>query len=80
MKNKFGKTIVSGLALAFAICVAGAANAATLYVGSCAVPSKPTIQSAVTASAPGGIVKVCPGTYPEQVTINKSLTLRESRP
>jgi hypothetical protein len=75
VKDKFGKTIVSGLALAFAICVAASANAATLYVGSCALPSLPTIQAAVTASATGGVVKVCPGTYPEQVTINKSLTL-----
>lgn len=75
MKVKFGKTIVSGLALAFAICVAASANAATLYVGSCALPSYLTITAAITAATPGSIVKVCPGTYQEQLTINKNLTL-----
>lgn len=80
MKTKFGKGIVSGLALAFAICVAASANAATLYVsntGSCGGNPiySPTIQAAVNASVLNGVVKVCPGIYQEQVTINKSLTL-----
>ena len=34
-----------------------------------------TIGAAVTASAAGDFVKVCPGTYNEQVTVNKALTL-----
>jgi len=34
-----------------------------------------TIQSAVSASPFGTIIMVCPGTYPEQVTINQPLTL-----
>jgi nitrous oxidase accessory protein NosD len=34
-----------------------------------------TIQSAVNAANPGDRIHVCPGTYPEQVTINKSLTI-----
>lgn len=34
-----------------------------------------TIQAAVDAASTGGTVRVCPGTYPEQVTINRDLTL-----
>ena len=34
-----------------------------------------TIQSAVNAANPGDRIHVCAGTYPEQVTINKSLTI-----
>jgi parallel beta-helix repeat protein len=49
--------------------------ASTLYVGSCGSPTKSTIQAAVNASSPGDTVLVCPGIYPEQVTINKNLTL-----
>jgi len=82
VKNKFDKTIISGLALAFAICVAASANAGTVYVGGCAIPSYPTISLAVANSTSSGIVKVCPGggsgpggSYPEQVMITKNLTL-----
>ncbi len=35
-----------------------------------------SIQTAVTAAMPGDTVNVCPGTYPEQVVIRKSLTVR----
>jgi hypothetical protein len=34
-----------------------------------------TISAAVTASSAGDFIKVCPGAYNEQVTVNKSLTL-----
>lgn len=51
-------------------------SAATKVVGTCISGSQyATIQAAVTASAPGDTVKVCPGSYPEQVVITKSLTL-----
>ena len=50
-------------------------HAATLYVGTCGAPNKPTIQAAVNASSPGDTVLVCPGIYPEQVTITKNLTI-----
>jgi hypothetical protein len=52
--------------------------AATVYVGSCGpakATSYTTIQQAVNASPAGSTVFVCPGTYPEQVTITKNLNL-----
>jgi len=52
------------------------AYAATVFVGTCGTPNVSTIQAAVTAAPPGSTVNVCPGTYPEQVTINKRLTLQ----
>jgi hypothetical protein len=48
---------------------------ATAYTGSCGTPAYPTIQAAVNAVATGGTVKVCPGTYPEQVTITRNVTV-----
>jgi hypothetical protein len=49
-------------------------------VGACTPPNLPahtytTIQAAVTASAPGTIIEICPGTYHEQVVITRKLTL-----
>jgi parallel beta helix pectate lyase-like protein len=38
-----------------------------------------TISQAVAAVAPGSTILVCPGTYPEQVTITQPLTLRGVR-
>jgi hypothetical protein len=64
-----------------AICLTLAAQASfaqTVYVGTC----KPhqitysTISSAVAAVAPNTTVAVCPGTYPEMVTITTPLTLK----
>lgn len=55
-------------------------SAAALTVGNnssiCPVVNFTTIQSAVNAAMPGDTVNVCPGTYTEQVTIEKNLTLR----
>lgn len=48
-----------------------------LVVGTCLGASPySTIQSAVSAAPSGGTVLVCPGTYPEQVTITQPLTLK----
>jgi hypothetical protein len=71
--------------------VAGTASAAatTRYVSptppavlppgtSCAVPGYNTIQAAVNASSAGDVIVVCPGTYPEQVTVGNSVTLTGS--
>jgi Right handed beta helix region len=54
------------------------AHASTVVVGGCkpSLTSFATIQEAVTAAPSGSTIDVCPGTYPEQVTIiAKSLTL-----
>ena len=51
--------------------------ATTFAVGTCRpkLPSFTTISAAVAAVPPGSIVEVCPGIYPEQVTISTPLTL-----
>jgi parallel beta-helix repeat protein len=51
--------------------------AATVAVGTCMphLVQFTSIQSAVDAAPAGSTIKVCPGTYPEQVVINKKLTL-----
>src|ERR1017187_3530691 len=69
----------SSLALVGLIALTGQAFAASSNtVGLCAGPGThyTTIQAAVNAVSPAGTVKVCPGTYAEQVIINnKNLTL-----
>ena len=52
--------------------------AANYAVGSCkpSLPSYATISAAVSGVPPGSTVLVCPGTYPEQVTIAQPLTLK----
>lgn len=65
--------------LGFAACFAlgSAYGQTTVAAGKCRnVPTFATIQAAVNAVTPGGTVFVCPGTYPEQVTINKNLTMQ----
>jgi hypothetical protein len=83
----FGKTklvgifTVVGISLSayFAVSTAQAQTAPQpVQTGKCrnAVPSYSTIQAAVNAAAVGALVYVCPGIYPEQVTINKNLSLQ----
>lgn len=38
-------------------------------------PVYSSIQAAITAASPGFTIRVCPGTYPEDVTVSKSLTI-----
>jgi hypothetical protein len=64
----------------FAVAVtgaAGSAHATARYVGNCVKEPfmYPTISAAVSASVANDRINVCPGTYPEQVTINKPLFL-----
>jgi hypothetical protein len=65
------------ISILFVVGFGGQLMAATLQVGTCRnhVSTFTTIQAAVNASSPGGTVLVCPGTYPEQVKINKALTI-----
>jgi hypothetical protein len=46
--------------------------ATTIWVGDCGtVAGYPTIQAAIDAASAGDTVKVCPGSYTENVTVNK---------
>ena len=53
-------------------------KAATVSVGTCIAGGIhfSTIQAAVNGVAAGSTIRVCPGNYPEQVVINKNLSLR----
>ena len=75
---------LSGLVLILIAMAAFSGQAFATYaaVGACTPPNPvtlahtyATIQLAVTSSAPGTIIQICPGTYPEQVVIGKKLTL-----
>jgi hypothetical protein len=63
-------------AIAVFFCVSAIAEAATLTVGTCPGAGFSTIQAAVNAANSGDTVNVCPGSYPEQVLINKTLTVK----
>jgi hypothetical protein len=71
------RTFVRLTALA-AVFYSGMAWAATVEVGACknGYVQYGTIQDAVNAAPAGATILICPGNYPEQVTISKSLTLR----
>lgn len=80
-------TVVAGLAFAVHV---GAAPGATLVVdedgqatanncNSSTVTPYTTVSAAVTAATAGDTVKVCPGTYTEDVTIDKALTLKGAK-
>jgi parallel beta-helix repeat protein len=61
---------------AFALLPAASWGVSNAVVGTCTSGTQfATIQAAVNAASPGSTVKVCPGSYPEQVAIEKNLTL-----
>jgi hypothetical protein len=68
--------------LALTLCLGlQAAHAAKITVGSCrphqrSSNSYSTISAAIAAARPGDQIDVCPGTYPEQLTITKSISLQ----
>jgi parallel beta-helix repeat protein len=74
MTNRVRFAVFSAI-MTIAVAVPASLHAATLYVGTCGAPNKPTIQAAVNASSQNDTVLVCPGTYAEQVTITKNLTI-----
>ena len=66
---------IFGAAL-FTCVLAQSGWAATVAVGTCTnLAFYPTIQQAVNSVPVNSTIKVCPGTYAEQVVINKSMTL-----
>src|ERR1700730_8387781 len=73
-KRITGRWIFSVIAGVF--CLSGVAEAATLTVGTCPGAGFSTVQAAVDAAKSGDIVNVCPGSYPEQVSIDKTLTVK----
>ena len=63
----------------FAIAAMPAAHATSyIAVGTCLpnVTSLPTITAAIAAAGRNAIIKICPGTYNEQLTITKNLTFK----
>ncbi len=48
------------------------------FVGACGLPTFVTIQAAVSASAAGDVVSVCPGTYVESVIVDQEVTIRST--
>lgn len=77
---------VAALSVLVGMPATASAMTTTLWVGpsasgngkSCTHPGYGSIQTAITAAATGGTVKVCPGTYREQLSIDKAVTLTTS--
>ncbi len=59
------------------LCAAPAMALPKIAVGTCdpSITSLPTITQAVAAIGTNGTIEICPGSYPEQVTINRSMNL-----
>lgn len=78
-KRKLLRACLTVTAALFACCLGQTAQGAvtTVAVGTCrsGLTSYATIQQAVNASPAGTTIDVCPGSYAEQVSITKNLTL-----
>ncbi len=77
-KNRLapGRVTVLWVVITVAMCAYPRLAASQITVGTCIGPSPFTsIQAAVTAAPPGSTVRVCPGTYAEQVVVTKALNL-----
>jgi hypothetical protein len=67
---------LAALALFILVGLSGQAFSAAVAVGSCTtLVNFATIQQAVNAVPPGSTIRICPGTYHEQVTISQKLIL-----
>ncbi len=71
------RVVFSVLSIGLLVCAAGQnLSAATVIVGTCRnLVQFATIQAAINAVPSGSIVQICPGTYQEQLSINKNVTL-----
>ncbi len=83
------RTLLTVLAASTAVlALPSVASAASLWVApsptvagngkSCTEPGFNSIQSAINSAGAGDTIKVCSGTYPEQLTITKSVSLKSS--
>jgi hypothetical protein len=74
----FGTAVGLSCAILMSTTYAEAQTPPPVQVGKCrsGTPSYSTIQAAVNAVATGALVYVCPGIYPEQIAINKNLSLQ----
>jgi hypothetical protein len=78
---KFRTTLLAALVCLVALaCFARASAAATLIVavnktGTCSTAAYTSIKAAVSAASSGDNIRICPGVYVEQVSIDKALTL-----
>src|SRR5579862_130207 len=72
------RVLVLLIMLLGALCAFADNDSRNFAVGTCKprLKSFSTIQAAVSSVPPGSTVLVCPGIYPEQVTISQSLTLQ----
>ena len=77
-----GAVVAGGIALPTSVPTVGAvppppgATVVGLVAGpECPTPIAPPIQAVIDAAAPGATIFICAGTYTEQLTINKPLTL-----
>jgi hypothetical protein len=76
---RFRKLLVLSLITFAVLCTWQRADAATtLWVGNCNGPGFATIQAAINAAGAGFTINVCPGTYMENITINKPSLLVKS--
>jgi pectin methylesterase-like acyl-CoA thioesterase len=75
-KTALFSAFVLGVAILGATASPASAKPATRKVGNpatCKGATYPTINAAVAAANPGDTIKVCPGTYTENVAVNKPL-------